>query len=86
LRTRTPFSPVSSTPIPALIAERATKEKASIAGMKNEDPSKQTKDESRTARRQKPAEGGESRKKAPSQQKLPKSQKNNSTFSLNPPS
>ena len=44
----------------SLIAERATKEKASIAGMKNEDPSKQTKDESKDGKKDdKPAEGGE---------------------------
>lgn len=44
----------------SLIAERATKEKASIAGMKNEDPSKQTKDESKDGKKdEKPAEGAE---------------------------
>jgi tetratricopeptide (TPR) repeat protein len=49
----------------SLIAERATKEKASIAGMKNEDPSKQTKDESKDGKKdEKPAEGGEKPKEA----------------------
>lgn len=44
----------------SLIAERATKEKASIAGMKNEDPSKQSKEEGKDGKKEdKPAEGAE---------------------------
>ncbi|MFM7604698.1 MAG: tetratricopeptide repeat protein [Prosthecobacter sp.] len=44
----------------SLIAERATKEKASIAGMKNDDPSKQAKDQAKNDQKnEKPAEGGE---------------------------
>ena len=44
----------------SLIAERATKEKASIAGMKNNDPSKQAKDQSKDSQKnEKPAEAGE---------------------------
>lgn len=44
----------------SLIAERATKEKASIAGMKNEDPSKQSKEEGKDGKKEdKPAKGAE---------------------------
>ena len=57
----------------SLIAERATKEKASIAGMKNEDPSKPAKEDSKDGKKEdKPAEGGEKPKEAAKTAEEPK--------------